>query len=220
MIMKKLILGLLMAVSFYSNAQEYKIEEKAVTGIFEVPNKSKTEIFSAISKWISINYNSGKSVTQLSDAEGGNIVVKGINEITYSNNSRILYPNMKSIPDVSIMKFNHLIEINVKDNKYRIIYKIVDIYYEPSVTAYLTAEMIKMNYDCINLIGISDSALLAISDYSETNLKKGLIGKEKREKYRESLKPMYEELNSKIVTEMKTTMLLINKSITATSDGW
>ena len=83
--MKKLILGLLMAVSFYSNAQEYKIEEKAVTGIFEVPNKSKAEIFSAISKWISINYNSGKSVTQLSDAEGGNIVVKGINEITYSN---------------------------------------------------------------------------------------------------------------------------------------
>lgn len=218
--MKKTVLGLLMLVSFYSNAQEYKIEEKAVTGVFEVPNKSKSEIFSAISKWISINYNSGKSVTQLSDAEGGNIVIKGINEITYSNNAGILYPNTKSISDTSIMKFNHLIEINVKDNKYRIIYKIVDIYYEPPATAYLTAEMIKMNYDCINLIGIPDSTILLIGDFNDTNLKKGLIGKEKREKYRLALKPMYEELNSNIVTEMKTTMLLINKSITATSDGW
>ena len=218
--MKKTVLGLLILVSFYANAQEYKLEEKTVTGVFDVAGKSKSEIFSAISKWISINYNSGKSVTQLSDAEGGNIIVKGINETTVSNNARILYPNTKSIPDTSIMKFNHLIEINIKDNKYRIIYRIIDIYYEPSEAAYLTAEMIKMNNDCINLIGVPDSTILLVSDFTDANLKKGLVGKEKREKYIQALKPMYDKLNSDIVNDMKTTMLLINKSITATSEGW
>ena len=219
--MNKIIL--LMLVLICSNnlkAQEYKLSERSVTGVFDVPNKTKADIFSAISKWISINYNSSKTVVQLSDAEGGNIVVKGINEITYSNNARILYPNTKSIPEISNMKFNHLIEINVKDNKYRIIYKIVDIYYDTSETAYLTSEMIKMNNDGINLIGIPDSTLLLLSDFMDNNLKKGLIGKEKREKYKQALKPMYDALNSNIVTDIKNTMLLINKSVTATSEGW
>jgi hypothetical protein len=54
--MKKIALGLLMLMSFYSNAQEYKLEEKSVTGIFEVNGKTKAELFSAINKWISVNY--------------------------------------------------------------------------------------------------------------------------------------------------------------------
>lgn len=218
--MKKILLATLLMLSLTDYAQTYTTEDKALTGVIECQGKTKAQIFSAISKWISINYNSGKSVTQLSDAEGGNIVIRGINEITYPNNTKILYPNMKSISETSIMKFNHLVEINVKDNKYRIVYKIVDIYYEPAAVAYLTAETIKMNFDCINLNGVPDSTILSFSDYIDTNLKKGLVGKEKRDKYKESIKPMYDELNSNIVTEMKTTILSISKSITAPSDSW
>ena len=77
-----------------------------------------------------------------------------------------------------------------------------------------------MNNDGINLIGIPDSTLLLLSDFMDNNLKKGLIGKEKREKYKQALKPMYDALNSNIVTDIKNTMLLINKSVTATSEGW
>ena len=49
--MKKIIFGLLILMSFYSNAQEYKLEEKSVTGIFEANGKTKAELFSAINKW-------------------------------------------------------------------------------------------------------------------------------------------------------------------------
>lgn len=54
--------------------QEFKYEEKLVTGIFEAQGKSKSEIFSAINKWISINYNSSKNVIQMNDMDSGTII--------------------------------------------------------------------------------------------------------------------------------------------------
>ncbi len=210
-----------MLVSFYSNAQEYKIEDKAVTGVFELQGKTKAQIYSAITKWISINYNSGKSVTQLSDSEGGNIIVKGINEISYLTNTKILYPNMKSAPETALTKFNHLIEINIKDNKFRINYKIIDIDYEPSAKAYLTAEMIKMNFDCINLNGISESTLLEVDNFTDSALKKGFVGQEKRTNFCTATKNTYVQRNVDLVNSIKTTMLSIQSAVTTpASDGW
>lgn len=219
--MKKILFLVLIMSSLNNYSQTYTTEAKALTGVFDVDGKSKAEIFSAINKWISINYNSGKSVTQLSDSEGGNIVVKGINEISYPNNSKILYPKMKSLPDNSIMKFNHLIEINIKENKYRIIYKIVEINYDSAVAGYLTSEMIKMNFDLVNLNGVPEAAMLTMSEFSDLNLKKGLIGQEKREQYKLMLKPSFNELNSNLLSEMKATMLSIQSAVTSTpTDGW
>lgn len=219
--MKKTVLGILILMSLCSNAQEYKKEDKALTGIFEAQGKTKAQIYSAINKWISINYNSGKSVTQLSDGEAGNIILKGINEVSYPNISKIMYPNMKSIQDISIMKLNHLIEINIKDNKFRIIYKIVDFYIDTATAGYMTLEIIKMTNDCINLNGISDEALFKSTEYMDMNLKKGMMGKEKRDKVKEATKPMYDELNTNLVVNMKTTMLSIQTAVTSTTnEGW
>ena len=125
--MKKIVLGILIMVSFYSNAQEYKLEEKSVTGIFEANGKTKAELFSAINKWISVNYNSANSVIQLNDLESGTIIVKGINTIV--NKSFIksfLHPDLQKKTSFNTMTYNfsHLIEINIKDNKFRIMYLI------------------------------------------------------------------------------------------------
>lgn len=38
--MKKILFGILMLVGFYTNAQEYKLEEKSVIGIFEANGKT------------------------------------------------------------------------------------------------------------------------------------------------------------------------------------
>lgn len=219
--MKKLLVVIALMFSTLIFSQEYKTDDKALTGVFEVAGKSQGEIFSAINKWISINYNSGKSVTQLSDAEGGNIIIKGINQVSYKNISKILHPNMKGLPDELIMKFNHLIELNIKDGKYRIIYTIANIDVEPAVAKYLTPELSKKQFDCININGASDTAILAIADIMDANFEKAKVNKEKRELIRASIKPMYENLNSDLMTEMKSTMVSINKSVTsATADTW
>lgn len=213
--MKKILLGFLMLAGFYSNAQEYKLEEKSVIGVFEANGKTKAEIFSAINKWISINYNSSKTVVQLSDAEGGNVVVKGINEAKCKNNSKVLMPNAK-IDEYSVMKFNHLIEINIKDNKFRIIYKITD--YVMEIDGY---ENIKnMTFKGINFNGVDDTSIAALYEFSEQSLKDGLVGKEKRDRFLSLLKPTYEELNANIIANIKVTMESIAKSTTVDSDGW
>jgi hypothetical protein len=219
--MKRILFATLLMLSISNYAQTYTTEDKALIGVFEVQGKTKAEIYSAINKWISINYNSGKSVTQLSDDEGGNIVIKGINEVSYPNISKIIYPNMKSIQDIATMKLNHLIEINIKDNKFRMIYKIVDLYIEPAAVEFMTPEITKMTNDCINLNGISDDALLTSSEFMDSNLKKAKIGKEKRDKIKELTKPMYDELNTNLVANMKATMLSIQSAVTTpANDGW
>lgn len=211
--MRKIIFGLLMFVGFYSNAQEYKIEEKSVIGIFEANGKTKAELFSVINKWISINYNSSKTVVQLSDAEGGNIIVKGINEAKYKNNNKVLFPNIKS-EEYSIMKFNHIIEINIKDNKYRIIYRITD-----SVTELGDESMQKATLNCINFNGIDDNSIATMNDIVE-EMFKGTFSKEKREKYKSLTKLMYEELNANLISSIKVTIESIAKSTIVSSDSW
>ena len=52
-------------------------------------------------------------------------------------------------------------------------------------------------------------------------LKQVLIGKEKREKLKALTKPIFEELNSNLVSDIKATMESIEKSITETAkDKW
>ena len=211
--MKKFIL-LILFVTTISNAQEYKLEDKTVTGVFEVNGTTKAESFASINKWVSINYNSAKNVVQMNDLESGTIIIKGINEVTYKNSMKELYPNNKYVEEYTKTKFNHLIEINTKDNKFRIIYKITDIATEDVGYNYLI-------FKCIGFDGINETAIIEYNDKIEGALKQGLIGKEKREKFKSLTKPMFEELSNSIVSDIKATMKSIEKSITEkTKDKW
>ena len=83
--MKKILLTLFICVWFNNYAQEFKLEEKSVTGVFEANGKTKAELFSAINKWVSINYKSASRVIQLNDAEAGAIVIKGTADYPIKN---------------------------------------------------------------------------------------------------------------------------------------
>lgn len=210
--MKQIVLIAFLILSTIINAQEFKIEEKMVTGVFENNEKPKSELFALINKWISVNYNSAKNVIQMSDAESGTIIIKGINEISYKNPGKVLNPKLAT--EFTSIKFNHLIEINIKDNKYRIIYKLVNIATEDY--GYNT-----MLFNCVNLNGNRDIEVQKYLDGMEANLKKGMISKEKRERFAAEMKSSFDEINSNSINDMKSTMLSITKSVSSTSkDGW
>ena len=212
--MKKLLIIPMLFVTTITNAQEYKLEEKTVTGVFEVKEKTKSEIFASINKWVSINYNSAKNVVQMNDLESGTIIIKGINEVIYKNSMKELYPNNKYVKEYERTKYNHLIEINIKDNRFRIIYKITDIASDDVGYNSLT-------FNCIGFDIINENAITEYNDKMEGLLKQGMIGKEKREKFRSLSKPMFEGLSNSIVTDIKSTMQSIEKSITETTkDKW
>jgi hypothetical protein len=212
-LMKKII-SIMLFITTITNAQEYKLEEKTVTGIFEVKDKTKAEIFASINKWISINYNSAKNVIQMNDLESGTIIIKGINEVSYKNSMKEIYPNNKYIQEYVSTKFNHLIEINIKDNKFRIIYKITDIASED-------AGYNNLIFNCISFNGLNDTAINEYNEKMEILLKQGLIGKEKREKFKSLTKPTFQELSESIINDIKATMQYIEKSVNeATKDKW
>jgi len=205
---------ILTMISFQTFSQEYELEEKAVSGIFEMEGKDKSELFSSINKWISINYNSAKNVIQMNDNESGTIIIKGINEVVYKNTWKSLYPNNKYITEYSTTKFNHLIEINIKDNKYRVIYKIIDIASED-------AGFNDMIFKCISFNGINEKYIDEYNEVIDGNLKKGLIGEKKRENFISLTKPMFEELNSSILNDIKLTMKSTEQSVKSKkNDDW
>ena len=212
--MKKIIFITLLFVSSLE-AQEWKIAEKSVTGIFN-PNKSKAELFAAINKWISINYNSAQNVIQMNDLESGTIIIKGINEVVYSNlPGKVLMPNSKLVPEKTSTKFNHTIEINIKDNRFRVIYTLTDINSPDPAAAFSTQPF----FNAINLNGENTESVGVFNEQSEKYLKQGMIGKEKREKYKQATIEMFIELNNNIVENMKITMMSIEKA-TLSEDKW
>ncbi|UPT69411.1 MAG: DUF4468 domain-containing protein [Flavobacterium sp. JAD_PAG50586_2] len=212
--MKK-VYFIILLVNVSLQAQEWKVAEKSVTGVFDV-NKTKSELFALINKWISINYNSAQNVIQMNDAESGTIIIKGINEVVYSNlPAKVLQPNSKYVLEKTSTKFNHTIEVNIKDNKFRVVYTLTDAI-SPNPAGDIFASYF---FNSVNLTGENTEALKAYNDETEKYLKQGLIGKEKREKYKQAMVEMFTELNKTIVENMKITMMSIEKSA-KTEDKW
>jgi hypothetical protein len=218
--MKKIVLGLLMAVSFYSNAQEYKLEEKSVTGIFEANGKTKAELFSAINKWISVNYKSANSVIQLNDAEAGTIVIKGNANYPIRCIFKPLLP--KSFQEGSLFDnfsyaFSHSIQIDIKDNKFRVKYAIIDCIDKDSFDINTSEVTKSINFSDHNNVSVD------YNGFADSYMKAYYIvaSKKNREKFNALLKPFFEEVNVVLEREIKATMDSINSSIKlAENDKW
>ncbi|MCI2230288.1 DUF4468 domain-containing protein [Polaribacter sp. MSW13] len=211
-----LFLSLLLTTFFSSYSQEFEIKEKKVIGIFEIKNKNKSELYSNINKWISINYTSSKDVIQMNDKESGTIIIKGINKVNYTN--KITTKGVfKSIQEhlVKVNRFNHLIEINIKDNKFRIIYALLKVNNKDYGWN-------KIVFDCISLNGINEVELEKFNLINDAILKKGMINKKKREKFNSLSKPFLNEMNNTILENIKNTMNSLKNSIkiTGSKDDW
>jgi len=210
--MKKISLLFLLSFLFcLSNSQVLKTDAKSITGTFDAKEKTKSDLFSSINKWISINYNSAKNVIQMNDIESGTIIVKGINEVEFKNTAKQIYPNSKNMPETATVKFNHLIEFNIKDNKFRIIYKITGVNSEGYDNLF---------FNCINLDTIDNNAIQTYNGAIEEMLKKGGIGKEKRKTFLDLSIPMFQDINIRLSDNIKLTMLSIEKSVYESNDNW
>ena len=223
--MKKtnLIFGiiLLLMTSLHCYSQEYTFKEKTVTRIFEAEGKTKAEIFASINKWIALNYNSAQNVVQLNDKESGNIIVKGINEALYKNVMKELYPKNKYMKEYNSVKFNHTLEINVKENKYRIIYTLTEIITPKPVAGYNLEYQYDMIFDMIDFTGLKQDKVDNYNNYIEELWRKALVGKKKRENFKKITRPTFEEMNKGVTESIKLTMLSIEKSVKTTKkDDW
>lgn len=212
---------LILMTSLNCYSQEYTLEKKTIIGVFDTEGKTKAEIFSSINKWIALNYNSAQNVVQLNDKESGNIIVKGINDAVYKNVMKELYPKNKYMQDYSNIKFNHTIEINIKDNKYRIIYTLNNIITPKYVAGFDMESLSNRIFDIIDFTGIKQEKIDNYNNYIDELWKSAMVSKKKREEYLEKTKPVFEEMNKGVIESIKSTMISIEKTVKSTKkDDW
>jgi hypothetical protein len=205
--MKKLLL-ILLCLPMIGFGQDFKMQEKMVTGVFELDSISKSELFTAINKWISINYNSANNVIQMSDKESGVIIIKGINEVSCKNIRKPMLPNF-DIPECITIKFNHLIEISIKNNRFRIIYSIINV-----VGTVYNNDF----FNCISFNGSNDKEISVFKESEDIILKSLFVGKKKREKCSLGIEPMFKELKNTLIKDIKQTMKSIEQSVKSNED--
>lgn len=212
----KTLIILLSIITFVANGQEYKKDTKSITGVFEATGKTKSEIFASIYKWISINYNSAQSVIQMNDLESGTIVVKGINEIIFENPMKQMYPNNAYVAGNIRTRFNHTIEINVKDDKYRIIYTVTDMISESNPPDKDDG----LFFNCFNLVAVDDSNVKIYYLAIEPNLKAGFMSEKKRIEYYPLINKMFQTASAKLEYSIKSTLMDIEKSVNKQEETW
>ena len=153
------------------------------------------------------------------DSEAGNIIVKGINEIVYKNLMKEFYPNNKYMQDFNTVKFNHTIEINIKDDKFRVVYTLTDIVTETEMTGY--EHINEMVFDLNDLTGLKEEPVMRYNNFIEETWKKAFLGKTKREKMQQMTRPVFEQINKDIIVSIKSTMQSIAKTVnSSTNSDW
>ena len=191
------------------------IKEKKMTATVEATGKSKSEIYSSINKWVSLNYNSANNVIQMNDKESGIMIVKGLSAVSFINPTRTIYPKTKAIPIKSKILLNHLLEIKVKDNKYRLIYSISG---KTDNTPKNTIDANPNTWDCINLNGATEESIGRFNYHWKEILKTSMMGKKRKAKYLSLSKPVFEEINSTIALSFVSNFISITKMVNETSD--
>lgn len=110
--MKKLFYIVFCLFSFYTNAQDYKIDGSSivVSKVVENIKGDKNEIYKNVKSFFVRNYGNADAVIQTDDKEGGLIIGKG------------LYGNLSSFSlGAWTTKAYHIIKVDIKDGRARII---------------------------------------------------------------------------------------------------
>jgi hypothetical protein len=189
------------------------IKEKKITATINSNGKSKSEIYSSINRWVSVNYNSANDVIQMNDKESGIMIIKGLSAVSYINPTRATYTKTKVFPIRNEMLLNHLLEIKVKENKYRLIYTISRIADgSPKNTMYANPN----TFDCINLKGATDESIVKFNYHWRKSFGKSISKKEA--KYLSLSKPTFDEINSKMALSFVSNFISITKMVNETSD--
>jgi hypothetical protein len=221
--MKKLnlIIGILVLTTSVSFGQKYELDKKTVTGVFDAKGKTKSEIFSSINKWISLNYNSAQNVVQLNDSNAGNIIVKGQNDAVYKEVLLLIFPQRKlTLSEYASIKLSHTIEINIRDNKFRIIYSLTSHVPYIGIDQYGSIKKkLKLIFSMINFSGLKDEQ---VEIYNEAT-KDGVLfmGKKKKREMLTYTKPIFEQFNKDLIANIKYILLSIQETVNLTKkDDW
>ncbi|HLN20601.1 MAG TPA: DUF4468 domain-containing protein [Bacteroidales bacterium] len=202
----------MMSIPIYS--QEYIVTPQTITGNFRAEGKTRDQIFNLITDWIIENYGSGRDAVRLYDNRNYQIILGGINKSLCKNPASVAYPDNIFIPYYISVLCMHTMEFRIKDGSYSITYTLGDVN-PPGLVKVTDRRFV----NAIRLDTIFPTDVETYNKAVNTNLKAGLMGKYRRELILAGSIPMFKELRSDIIHDVKSLMVSVSNTVNKSSSA-
>ena len=181
------------------SAQEYLLEEKSVSSVFEVANKSQEELYQDILAYFGSEDISGSFTLASEDKEQGNIRLEQNAQVFYKNIGKLMYPNRSGMAELLSAEFIYHHEISVSDGTYLVRSELIAMNKE----MYGRDELF---FDCLDFEEIEQEKLEAYNDSMDKLLKMNVVFKGRRQIFKDNSRSQFEDASQNILSGIMSDM--------------
>lgn len=180
-------------------AQEYLIEGKSATIVYQVPDRTKQELFQDAMDWFQDEERTSQYTIVSSDAREGSISVDEVNQVFYKNIGKLMYPQRSGMAEMLSGDFSYHIDLGFADGTYMVKYKLTGMEKE----MYGRDELF---YECIDFEEIDEGALKTYNKSMDKLLKMNVVLKKRRMIFKENSRSQFEDASQNILNSMTANM--------------
>ena len=179
--------------------QEYLIEGKSATIVYEVPEKSKSELFQAALDWFEKEESTSEYTIESSDPTAGIIKVSEVNQVYYKNIGQLMYPKRSGMAEMLSGDFSYDIELVFEEGTYMVKYEVTGMEKE----MYGRDDLF---YACVDFEEIDEQALAEYNESMNKLLTMNAVFKKRRDIFKDNSRSQFEDASQNVLNSMTSNM--------------
>jgi hypothetical protein len=181
------------------NAQEYLIESKSATIVYEVPDKTKSDLYQGALNWFEKEESTSEYSLESSDPNAGIIRVSEVNQVYYKNIGKLMYPKRTGMAEMLSGDFSYDIELVFEDGTYMVKYVLTGMEKE----MYGRDDLF---YACIDFEEIDEDALAEYNESMNKLLTMNAVFKKRRNIFKDNSRSQFEDASQNVLNSMTSNM--------------
>lgn len=180
-------------------AQEYLIEGRSATIVYEVPEKTKSDLYQAALQWFENEDSTSDYTIESKDPKAGIIRVSEVNQVYYKNIGKLMYPKRSGMAEMLSGDFSYDIELVFEDETYMVKY----------VLKSMEKEMYGRDdlfYACIDFEEIDEEALAEYNKSMNKLLTMNGVFKKRRNIFKDNSRSQFEDASQNVLNSMTSNM--------------
>ena len=182
-----------------AEAQEYLIEGKSATIVYEVTEKTKADLYQAALQWFEKEESTSEYIIESSDPNAGIIRVSEINQVYYKNIGKLMYPKRSGMAELLSGDFSYDIELVFEDATYMVKYVLTGMEKE----MYGRDDLF---YACIDFEEIDEEALAEYNKSMNKLLTMNAVFKKRRDIFKDNSRSQFEDASQNVLNSMTSNM--------------
>lgn len=180
-------------------AQEYLIESKSATIVYEVPDKTKSDLYQSALQWFEKEESTSEYTIESSDPKAGIIRVSEVNQVYYKNIGKLMYPKRTGMAEMLSGDFSYDIELVFEDGTYMVKYLLTGMEKE----MYGRDDLF---YACIDFEEIDEDALAEYNKSMNKLLTMNAVFKKRRNIFKDNTRSQFEDASQNVLNSMTSNM--------------